>query len=179
METKELICALDACADAYIVNIWFGGLTAIAAILAVVAAWYQLAGGRHEEAVRATYKAIEFEASSAEWIAMRNKYSSTINSLDRDPELILEHVRALRHGGQDAEDVYVLRAILNRYEYVGILLKSGGGDLNTYLLWFANTIVVDWDLLRPVVHFIRQDAQNSRLFETFEWLKNQAVRRKH
>jgi len=167
----EKICAFGLCVDAFVLEVWFGGITALATVFAISIAWYELSSARQEAAVRATFNAIEYEASG-EWINilkqvrdLRLKY----RSLDK----LSEHLLADRI--VNGADHRVIHTLLGRREYIAILLRSGGGDLRTYSRWSGPNLLNEWRVYKKYILEVRK--HSSEYLENFEWLVREFERR--
>jgi hypothetical protein len=169
--SAEQICLLDACEHAFVVNTWFGAVTALAALTAVLIAWYQLASARHEEAVRATFALIEEETKSG--IKTSHDFSDFIREHDLDPKKIADAMAGDRFAGKST-GVQAAFALMNHREYVGTLLRFKGGDLQTYLRWNFVDLPTEWDALSGYILTLRQQTNTSFIFCDFEWLVQQA-----
>jgi hypothetical protein len=170
----EYICAFGSCAPAFVVNVWFDGLTAVGAGLAVAVAWHELQSARRENAVRATFAELDHEAT-AEWRARAQAWANFARAHDNDATKIAEALAAEGWGGPNVRDAVT---IADRREFVAILLRYGGGDLETYLRWAASNVMNDWELMRDFVCKIRHEPENCEAYQDFEWLAGEARKRK-
>jgi hypothetical protein len=162
----ERVCLLGVCADSFVVNVWFGGITAVAAAAAVYIAWYQLSSARHEAAIRATFDAIQYETSS-KWIEVLRAVGSFAASCKNKEDFLSKMRVAQKSNSAEFQSV---RELLNRREYVAILLRSGGGDLRTYRLWCGGAIHNEWTRFRDWIREVRKDGRNHEFLANFEWL---------
>lgn len=171
---SEFLCFFGGCRPAFEVNAWLDGLTALATTAAVVIAWYQIDSARHEVAVRATFAAIDFEATSKEWEEQTRKLTEFAAAHKFDGQAIAQALATDFAAGRAGDNYVVANAVLTRREYMALLLRSGGGDLRTYLLWDAQRLINQWRWLRDLVLRFRRDSNNPNLYANFEWLVERA-----
>ena len=73
----------------------------------------------------------------------------------------------------NAEYIEVRRAAIligNMYEELGVLIKHGTVDREIFLDRYSTTVINMWDKLAPFLGFIRAAADDSAIFENFEFL---------
>lgn len=156
--------------------IFFGGITAIAAILTYIHL-------RKADRRKTTFEAINSQIWDRDYISARNLFKNQLvpelRILDQKgiSELLQEKSKTnkLEEKDKSSGDVYktkveVLKMIINSNELVAIGVRLGTLDEKFISLQRRGSYIADWNILSEFIHYVRRSTNNDYVGIEFETL---------